>query len=414
MRAAAVAAGRPAPGAARPAPVRWAAPRELRPTYDAVIAGAGVQGLALAYELTKRRFGRIAVLDAGWPGCGASGANGEMIRSAFGSPEWDRFFQHSLCRWQVLSAELRFNVLFTRAGYLILALDDDELPDMRVNTLRHPHHGIRSRLLDAERARRLIPAAAPEVVRGGVYQADAGFAHHDAVVWAYGRAAARLGVEVHPFTPVSAVAVDGGRVRGVETGRGRISTPVVVDAAGAGAPAVARLAGVDLPLSSCRLEMLVTESVTPFLRPAVSVPGLRAYCHQTSRGEFVGGTELPRADVTDRRGVTWSMLVDMARTFTTLFPCLAGLRVLRHWSGLVSQTPDLSPILGPVAGIDGFFLDCGWVYGFMGAPAAGDLLAEAIASGRPADVLKPFLLDRFSSGRLIREGSLVVTAETGP
>jgi glycine/D-amino acid oxidase-like deaminating enzyme len=99
----------------------------LRATYDVVIVGAGVQGLALAYELRRRGLGNVAAVDAAYPGAGASGRNGELIRSAFASVEWTTFFHESLRRWHGLSAELDFNVLFTPAGYLVLATTPAEL-----------------------------------------------------------------------------------------------------------------------------------------------------------------------------------------------------------------------------------------------------------------------------------------------
>ena len=91
---------------------------------------------------------------------------------------------------------------------------------------------------------------------------------------------------------------------------------------------------------------------------------------------------------------------------------LAGVRVMRQWAGLVSQTADAAPVLGRVPEVEGFILDCGWVYGFMGAPAAGALLAEAIATGTVPPPLAPFGLERLRTGALIREGSLVVSTGT--
>ena len=99
----------------------------LRATCDVVIVGAGVQGLALAYELGRRGLGNVAAVDAAYPGAGASVRNGELIRSAFASVEWTAFFHESLRRWHGLSAELDFNVLFTPAGYLVLATTPAEL-----------------------------------------------------------------------------------------------------------------------------------------------------------------------------------------------------------------------------------------------------------------------------------------------
>jgi sarcosine oxidase subunit beta len=386
---------------------------ELAATCDAVIVGGGLQGLAIAYELARRRFGRVVVLEAAYPGSGGSGRNGEMIRSAFATDEWIGLFDDSLRRWQGLSAELDFNVLFTRAGYLLLASTAEAFAASERNLAVQRRHGLRVEMLGHDDVRRLCPEMAPEMIAGGIVQHDAGFAHHDAAVWAYAQAAARLGVEIHPYTSVTAIGVAGGVVASVTTDRGVISTPVVVDAAGGQAREIALLAGVDVPVEVFRLEAMVTEPLAPFLRPAVSSPAIMGYCHQTTRGEFVGGTEpdVPVPSTSIRSTLDGAR--DMARKFVRLFPRLAGVRMMRHWSGVVTQTADIAPVLGRAPEVEGLYLDCGWVYGFVGAPAAAALMAELITTGRTPATLAPFAVERFATGKLIRETSLVVAASDG-
>jgi sarcosine oxidase subunit beta len=385
-----------------------AAHHRLRSAYDVVVVGAGLQGVALAYELSELGISDVAVLDAAYPGSGASGRNGEMIRSAFSSREWTRLFDLSLQKWHGLSAELDFNVLFTRAGYLILASTPGQLSRLRADAKAQAELGVRTQLLDAAEVREVAPCLSPVTAAGGLLQPDGGFAHHDAVLWGYARAAARNGVEIHPYTTVTGISSTGGRVRGVLTDRGEISTAVVVDAAGAFARDVAALAGVDLPTQRYRLEIMVTDSLQPFLRPAVASLELMGYCHQTSRGEFVGGTEYRAANPADDLNVTVEALRDMATKFVRLIPRLAGARVVRHWAGLVDQPTDLSPVVGPVPELEGFYLDCGWMYGFMGAPGAAYLLARTIAEDAVDPIIEPFGVDRLRTGRLIQEGALVV------
>ena len=386
---------------------------ELRATYDAVVIGGGIQGLAVAYELAKRRFGRICVAEAGYPGVGASGRNGELIRSAFESAAWVGLFDRSLQRWGTLAQDLGASTLFTRAGYLVVADTEAQATMAEHAVRRHAALGLRTRLLDTSEVLTLVPALAPGIVRAGIHQPDAGFAHHDASVWAYVRGAARAGVEVHPQTCVTGIRLERDRVTGVRTSRGDIATPLVVDAAGGRAREVAAMARVLLPTKTERLEALVTESVRPFLRPGVALLDVLGYCHQTTRGEFVGGTEV-RGDVPpDSMRTSLTGLRDAAAKFTRAFPVLRGVRVIRQWAGLVDATPDYAPILGPVPGTVGLWLDCGWTYGFMGAPAAGELLAEAITTGRLPSLIAPFGLDRFAAGRLIAEGSLVVAGPGG-
>ena len=98
----------------------------------------------------------------------------------------------------------------------------------------------------------------------------------------------------------------------------------------------------------------------------------------------------------------------MARKFVHLFPGLAGVRLMRQWGGLVDMAADIAPVLGPVPGIKGFILDCGWVYGFMGAPAGGEFLADYIVSGKMPDEIAPFGLDRFKTGKLTYDQSLLL------
>ena len=152
--------------------------------YDVVIIGGGVQGLSLAYNLAKRGMQRIAVLDKSYIGSGASGRNGEMIRSAFGSEEWIRLFDRSLQLWETLSDELDFNVMFTRCGYLVLAATNDELATFSKLTGLQKALGLDTRLLDQEAVIEWIPAINPEMAGGGILQPGGGFARHDAVVWA--------------------------------------------------------------------------------------------------------------------------------------------------------------------------------------------------------------------------------------
>lgn len=384
-------------------------PCPTRTGYDVVIVGAGIQGLATAYELAKRGHTDVLVLDRSWPGGGASGRNGELIRSAFASAEWCDLFELARLKWLGLSAELDHNVLFNRTGYAVLASTEEQWKTCVADATFQKARGIKTELLDERAARHLLPAANPEMVRGAVFQPGAGFAHHDACVAGYLESAARMGVEVVCNQDVVAVERRGDKITGVRTASGQsIGARIVVNAAGGDAPDLDELAGLASSLVSARLEMIVTQPVQPFLKPGLAALNLLGYCHQTGRGEFVGGTEKHGVDETKSVNGSLDMLKDMATKFVTLFPLLAGVNLLRHWAGTVSQTPDLAPILGPVPDLEGYLLSTGWVYGFMGAPASGELLAKFITTGVLDSRMAPFGIQRVREGNWIREGSLVV------
>ncbi len=380
----------------------------MKKKYDVVIIGGGAQGLSLAYNLARQGLTDIAVLDRSYPGSGASGRNGEMIRSAFASTEWIRFFDASLRIWETLSHQLRFNLLFNRRGYLILATSPDELAVCRSGLELQKSFGLKTFSLDEQEIRKLVPALNPDMIRGGIMQPDAGFARHDALVWAYGQAARRLGVDIFSDTTVTGIQIKNDEVKRITTTKGVIETPVVVNAAGGQAGEIAEMAGVKLPSDTYCLEMMVTEPLKPFLTPALASLNILGYMHQSTRGEFCGGADLEKFEPKTSLKSTWLLTRDMARKFVQLFPGLAGVRLMRQWGGLVDMTEDIAPVLGPVPGIKGFILDCGWVYGFMGAPAGGKFLADYMLSGEMPDEIAPFGLERFKTGKLVHDQSLLL------
>jgi heterotetrameric sarcosine oxidase beta subunit len=380
----------------------------MKSSYDAVIIGGGVQGLSLAYHLARKGFGKVGVMEKSYLGSGASGRNGEMLRSAFASAAWIRFFDKSLKMWETLAAELNFNVMYTRCGYLVLASTPEEMARCAANVKIQRSFGLATELLSAHDVNKLIPAINPGMAMGGILQKDGGFARHDAVVWAFAQAAARLKVDIFPYTGVTAIETEKGTVKSITTSRGRVSTPVVVNAAGGHARDVATMAGVTLPSKTYRLEMIVTEPLKPFLKPMVASLNTLSYMHQTTRGEFVGGAEIENLAPAATLKSSLTATQDMARKFVGLFPGLGGARLMRQWGGIVDMAPDIAPLLGPVKEIDGFILDCGWVYGFLGAPAGGSLLADYILSGEMPPEIAPFHVERFERGCPIIDNSLVV------
>jgi len=380
----------------------------MRKGYDVVIIGGGIQGLALAYYLARDGSQRVVVFEKNYLGSGASGRNGEMIRSAFGSREWIGLWDKSLQLWENLAAELGFNVMFTRHGYLVLATNPEEFEGCRRNKETQQEFGLSTSIMDAENVTKLIPAINPDMVAGGLLQTNAGFARHDATIWAYAGAARQLNVDIFPFTEVTDIVIKSGRVQAVKTSGGEVETRTVVNTAGAHDQKISQMVRLELPTEVHRVEIMVTEPIKPFLPKAVSAPGLLCYMHQSARGEFIGGAErddfVPSTSMKNSLGTTCAI----ARKYVRLFPRLAGVRMMRQWTGLISQTPDHAPIIGPVPEIEGFLLSVAWSgYGFMGGPGGGKALSEYIITGEAPPEIRPFNAERFKTGELVIEPAII-------
>ena len=105
---------------------------ELRSSYDVVIIGAGVHGLAAAYYLaTNHGITDVAVLDKGYLGGGGSGRNTAIVRSNYLTPEGVAFYDRSLDLYKSMSSDLNINVMFSERGHLTLAHTDSAVRTMR-------------------------------------------------------------------------------------------------------------------------------------------------------------------------------------------------------------------------------------------------------------------------------------------
>jgi sarcosine oxidase subunit beta len=380
----------------------------LKRTYDVVVVGAGVHGLATAYYLAANHGVRnVAVVDKGYVGGGGSGRNTAIIRSNYLTPEGVRFYDRSVRLYQSLSADLNFNVMFAQRGHLTLAHNDGSLRTMRWRAEVNKLEGIDSEVIGPDEIKRLVPfmdtsSRTRYPILGALYHPPGGIVRHDAVNWGYARSADALGVQIHQNTEVLGISVEGGRVRGVTTNRGDISAPIVVNCTAGWATLIADMAGVSLPIITHPLQAAVTEPVKMFLGAVVVSGSLHVYVSQTDRGELVFGASTdPYASYSMRGSLEFTE--ELAGHVLELMPSIAKMRVLRQWAGLCDITPDFSPVMG-VTPVDGFLVDVGWgTYGFKAGPAAGESMAELVATGRTPSLIAAFDLARFPEGRLVGE-----------
>jgi sarcosine oxidase subunit beta len=383
--------------------------RGLKPSYDVVIIGAGVHGLAAAYYLgSQHGIRRVALFEKGYLGSGNSGRNTAIIRSNYRTPEGIPFYQASVKLYENLSHELGWNMLFSQCGHLTLAHTDSSVNGLRVRAENNQVLGVDSRLIYPGEIRKLVPAMdlsnrARFPVLAALYHPPGGIIRHDAVVWGYARACDRMGIEIHPFTEVTGMRVQNNKIQSVLTPRGEVTAAAVLNATAGWASTISKMAGVPLQIVTHPLQACVTEPLKPFLDKVIVSATLHVYVNQTDKGELVIGAEIDPYQSYSTKG-TLPTLEQMATYTLELFPQLHSLRVLRQWAGVCDMTPDFAPIIGVAPEITNFYMDVGWgTYGFKTAPIAGKCMAELIATGTTPKLIEPFSPARFHAGQLVGE-----------
>ena len=381
---------------------------ELKKSYDVVIVGAGIHGLATAYYLaTNYGITNVAILDKGYVGGGGSGRNTSIVRSNYLTPEGVRFYDRSVHLYQDLSADLNFNIMFSQMGHLTLAHNDSSLRTMRWRAEVNKLEGIDSEVIGPDDIKKIVPYMDTSdrtryPILGALFHPPGGTVRHDAVNWGYARGADLRGCEIHQNTEVLSINTSGDEVTGVNTNRGFISTKTVVNCTAGWASLINAMVGLKMPLVTHPLQAAVTEPVKKFLNAVVVSGSLHVYVSQTDRGELVFGASTdPYASYSMRGSLEFTE--ELAGHVLELMPSISKMRVLRQWAGLCDMTPDFSPIMG-FTPVKGFVVDVGWgTYGFKAGPVSGEAMAQLIATQKVPQIISTFDFARFAEGRLVGE-----------
>ncbi len=391
-----------------PAPRFFRDCTEPKKSYDAVIIGGGGHGLAAAYYLAKD-YGitNVAVLEKGYIGGGNTGRNTTIVRSNYLTPEGVNFYDASVKLYEDLSEELDLNLFYSTRGHFTLAHTESAMRTMRWRAEVNKHVGVESYVVGPEEISKACPqldisCSGQAPILGALYHAPGSVARHDAVAWGYAKEADRMGVEIFQMTEVTGIDTKGGKVVGVNTSKGYISTNRVLSAVAGFTPRITEMVDLQTPIVIHPLQACVSEPMKPWLDTILVSGSLHVYVSQSSRGELVMGSSLDPYEMHSTRS-SLDFVEGLTTHITDMFPFLSNVKVVRQWAGMADITPDFAPIMGKTP-LEGFYLDAGWgTWGFKATPISGKTMAETIAKDMAPDLIKSFRLSRFEDYELTGE-----------
>ncbi len=388
-------------------PRAWRDP-EPKSSYDIIVIGGGGHGLTTAYYLAALHgVKRVAVLERGWIGGGNTGRNTTIVRSNYRQKPLHDLMELSLKRWEGMSDEINYNVMFSQRGAVFLGHSDSDMLQLAQKGDAMRADGIDADLLTQAQVQKLCPLidfspSARYPVVGGLIQKRGGTARHDAVAWGYARAADALGVDIIQNCEVTGMTIRGGRVEGVQTTKGKIAADKVAICVAGNSGRVAAMADLRLPIESHLLQAFVSEPVKPMIDTVIMTQSLHCYISQSDKGEIVLGGNPDQYPTYSQRGAPHVIEVAAAEALA-LVPALSRLRMLRSWAGTTDMSFDGSPFIDKTP-VEGLYFNGGWCYGgFKATPGSGWLYAHLLATGQSHPVAAPFRLDRFQTGHTIDE-----------
>ena len=368
-------------------------------------------GASTAYHLALRGHKDVVLLEReAFFGLGATGKCAGGIRYQFSTEINVRLSQLSLPMLERFEAETGQAIDLHWCGYLLLATREQDVATFRQNVALQHKLGVPTEWLDNAAVRRRLPQIVADDVLAATFHAGDGLADPNGVVAGYISAGRRLGVTTLTDTAVTKIEVQNGRVTAVHTNQGTIQCEAVVNAAGPWSAPLSETAGVPLPVTPIRRQMLTTTPLPeiPPDFPFVIDFAQSLYFHREGEGLLTGMSNPQQAPGFDESVDEEWELTHMEAAIARL-PLLEKAGLMAHWAGLYEVTPDAHPIIGGVPQVAGYYLVTGFSgHGFMHGPGAGLLLAEIMLDGQ-ASTLDISSLDyqRFAEDRLIKEYNVI-------
>jgi len=359
--------------------------------YDAVIVGGGNLGLWTARRLAGRGFGRVAVLERGWAGGGATSRSAGVVRQQGGSETAAKLGRLSRELYIELGEELGLDSGFRETGYYIVAETEEEKKGfLRLVEVRR-EAGVENEWVELEEGRRRFPGLNWDRFVGATYTADDGYVHPP-IAARNATFAVKLTEEVDLFEmcEVRGIERDGGRYT-VRTSRGDFEAERVVDAGGPrGVADVGGMVGVEVPVMAVRHQVVSFPGFPegeehPF--PLVFNVGKGYYWRPEEQGVLLGmSNPVDEADGSGRYQISfdWDYFEGLRPDWEEAFPALEGSPVSKAWAASIDYTPDHLPIIDEAE--EGFYVLAAGGHGMMWGPALGEKMAELICDGEIGDL----------------------------
>ncbi len=389
------------------------------------VVGGGILGLSTTYHLAKAGY-RVALVEMDKLAACASGSNAGLIRKDDPVDQTDdRIYAGSYQMYQdwAESGELGCDIELREASVL-RCFTDEHVERMKGGLWkRRLELWQRSGLHLVRRGEwtMMEPHVADDITWG--IETTTSMINMFRVCRGLAWAAEKYGAKICTYTTVQDIEVKGGAVRKVVTDRGAITTDCVVNAAGAWAPTIGRMVGVELPIIPAIGTALVTEPTPPITRhmrllydPLWHNPHQPFVANSTVPCQRLGvNTEIDRHPTEDNyilarsehivalpsRGAKTrtepETLKCIAAGAIRVVPKLRNIHIIRAYAGMrpVCEV-DGKPILGPVDGVAGFILAVGiWHTGMSYGPMCGKLVSELIQGQTPSIPIDALAYSRF-------------------
>jgi glycine oxidase len=366
--------------------------------YEVIIAGGGLIGASIAFELAGHGM-KVAMFDAQEPGKEASWAGAGMISPAPEGPGMIPLVAPGLASAALYPDFVRRieeasgrEVGYRPKGILDVVLSGEVQHELSTRLALYHGLGIKAEAVSAEQAREWEPGITEDLL-GAIFRPDEASVDNRALTQATLEAARNAGVEIFPGKAATGIWCDSGRCKGLNFGSERLEAKWTVIAAGCFSQQIEGVA----PYAP----VFPTKGQMAALRCDVRVERVlwseRIYLVPRTDGRIIAGATAEHAGFDHR--VTAGSIKKILSGAMELVPELENAHVEETWAGLRPDTPDHLPILGPTD-IEGMLIATGhFRSGILLAPITARWIREWVTTQKVSQDWERFSPMRFVEAR---------------
>lgn len=381
--------------------------------FDVIIIGGGTIGTATAWYLSQQNLGKIALLDKGNIGEGATSWAASLLTQVRAKTEAIPLVQETYRAIEALEAELGISLGARRVGSLQIAASDKTAQSVENLVSIADQYGIPNHWMDAREVQKMLPWINAELIQKASFMPRDLFLEAYVLANAFANAAKKAGVQLLTDTFVTEIVVENDKIQGVRTKDNFYPCSVVVDAAGGWSNLLSNPLKLPLPMAPVRSIYWITQADPvqfPDNQPMTVLPDARAYTRPETGGllfgirdkasPYVNPKDLPE-QYTGKQFITeeerWEILLEEGKDFQDFFPKLESVSIAHCITGVSTYTPDSRFVLGPTR-IYGFYAATGCAgAGVAMSGGFGRATAELIAGKTPFTDLSPFQPERMGT-----------------
>jgi sarcosine oxidase, subunit beta len=375
---------------------------------DVVVIGGGVVGASAAFHLAEAGAD-VVLLERDELASGSTRRAAGGVRAQFSDALNIQIAQRSLELFRDFGRRPGWEIDLHQVGYLfVLSREEDVAEFERSVTLQHGH-GVPSRIIGPDDARDLCPLIETGDVLAAAFSPEDGTATPEAVVHGYAYGARAHGARIETHCEATGIEVADGAITAVVSERETIATDTVICAAGAWSRGCAALAGVDLPVTPVRRQILFTEPMDGLPRelPMTIDFATSFYFHREGPGLLMGMSdqaETPGFKLETSDDWVPQLLAAAERRA----PRIAATGIRGGWAGLYEMTPDHNAVIGEAGHVSRFLYATGFSgHGFLQGPAVGEILRDLVLRREPSVDVAPLSVERFGAAALRPEYNVV-------